>query len=138
MNLFEKIFGSKTPEEKYVKKYGDEGVEIIQNKISSAVELKRNGNFTEANEIYSNLDIQYPNNPVILKSWAKILICLGEYDSAITKYKEASKLYREIGSGEYWQCDDQINTIKNRFEDPQSFKEWVNILSGGNINDATI
>ena len=134
MSLFEEIFGKKTPEENYKEKYGENETQIIQDETFKAITLKREGNFKGANEIYIDLNNKFGSNPVILKSWAKILVCLGRYDNAIEKYQEASKLYREIGSGEYWQCDSQLNKIKNRHDNSQEFKGWVSAISGGSIS----
>jgi tetratricopeptide (TPR) repeat protein len=106
----------------------------IGDEIQIAVGLKRNGNFDEANNIYIDLNNNFPNEPMIIKSWAKIFVCLQEYDKAIDKYEIASKLYKNIGNPEYYQCDDQANKIKSRFNDPDSFKSWVSAISGGSID----
>jgi len=107
--------------------------ELILEKITQAVSLKRNGDFDKANSIYTGLDSKFPNDPIIHKSWAKILVCLGEYDNAIEKYKNASVLYKSIGNPEYYQCDDQMQKIVNRFENPEKFTSWVYAVSGGSI-----
>jgi len=113
-----------------------QNTEYILGKISEAVELKRNGEFDSANQIYINLDNEYPNNPIILKSWAKTLVCLGKYDYAIEKYQLAAQYYNELGNNEEsWQCKEQILEIKNRFINPEKFKNWVRGVSGGSISD---
>ena len=133
MGIFDDFFGTnnQNPEDKYIKKYGENNTDIINKEISKAINLKREGDFKGANSIYVELNNKYGSNPVILKSWAKILVCLSEYDEAIAKYEEASKLYSELGSGEYWQCDRQSAHIRSRHDDPQRFKEWVSAISGG-------
>ena len=108
---------------RYESKFGLEISKNIDNEISRAVQFKRAGDFNKANAIYIKLNNQYPNNPIVLKSWAKISVCLGNYNQAIEKYKCASKLYKELENGQYWQCDEQIKDIKNRFDDPERFKQ---------------
>ena len=110
--------------------------ERILDKISQAVDLKRKGKFNDANEIYSNLNSEHPENPVILKSWAKTLVCMGQYEDAIEKYQLAIKHFDEQGNeGESWQCNDQIMEIKNRFNNPEQFKNWVRAVSGGSVSN---
>ena len=72
---------------------------------------------------------------MIFKSWAKVLVCLGQYDEAIAKYYMAIKLFDEEGDeSESWQCNDQIKEIKNRFSNPTKFRQWVSAISGGSIS----
>jgi len=123
---------------KYESRFGLEISKKIDDEISIAVQFKRAGDFNKANDIYIKLNNQYPNNPIVLKSWAKISVCLGNYNQAIEKYKSASKLYKEFESGEYWQCDEQIKDIKNRYDDPELFKKWVYAVSGGSITNVSL
>lgn len=123
---------------KYESMFGLEISKKIDDEISRAVQFKRAGDFNKANDIYKKLNNQYPNNPIVLKSWAKISVCLGNYNQAIEKYKSASKLYKEFESGEYWQCDEQIKDIKNRYDDPELFKKWVYAVSGCSITNASL
>ena len=111
----------------------------ILKRISEAVGLKRQGKFEEARQIYENLDNSNPNNPIILKSWAKTLVCLRMYDLAGTYFmKAAIQFKKEFNEGSAWQCNDQFNTIQNRFEYPEDFKEYVFHTSGGIIKDAKL
>ena len=109
---------------------------IIQ--IQEAVKYKREGDFDKANAIYKSLNENSPNNPMILKSWAKIMVCSGNYNQATKLYQKSSDLYKKSGNGEYWQCDEQINDIKNRFDDPEKFKNWVRAVSGGSVTNASL
>lgn len=110
--------------------------EKILGQISQAVDLKRNGEFKSANKIYTNLNNEYPENPIILKSWAKTLVCMGQYDDAIEKYQLAVKHFdAQDNDGESLQCNDQIMGIKNRLNNPEQFKNWVRAVSGGSVSD---
>jgi len=106
---------------------------IILDKIQEAVELKRVGNFDDANSLYLDLNNKYTNNPIIIYSWAKILVCMQEYDKAVEKFTIASKLFQNIGNSQYYQSDEHIETIQNRFEDSENFKSWVSRISGGSV-----
>ena len=108
----------------------------ILDNISKAVSFKRIGDFVRANKIYINLHKEHPDNPIVLKSWAKTIVCLGKYDEAVQKYKMAIKYFDALGNtGESWQCNDQIKEIENRFNDPDQFKNWVSAVSGGSISE---
>ena len=110
---------------------------IVQG-IEQAVQFKRAGRFEEADALYRQLDQWTPEHPTVLKSWAKIQVCMGAYDEAVDLYQRASRHYRQMGSGEYWQCEDQINEINNRATNPAAFKDWVRAISGGVVRDAEI
>jgi tetratricopeptide (TPR) repeat protein len=108
----------------------------ILEKISEAVSLKREGKFEDANEVYRKLDQDNPNYPVILKSWAKTLICLGKYSLAESYMLRAAIGYNKNGDdGNAWQCNDQLSTIQNRFDDPDDFKSYVRGVSAGLITN---
>lgn len=72
----------------------DEILEVIY----QAVDLMRAGKFNQANKIYIDLDKANPNNPTILKSWAKIIVCLGDYTVAVDKYNQAITFYELQGN----------------------------------------
>ena len=108
----------------------------ILEKISEAVILKREGKFEDACEVYRKLDKANPNYPVILKSWAKTLICLGEYSLAESCMLRAAIGYDKNGDdGNAWQCNDQLSTIQNRLNDPVDFKSYVRGVSAGLITN---
>jgi hypothetical protein len=44
--------------------------------VDEAIKLKREGNYNEAYQVYQALDFQYPNNALLLFSWAKTIIAL--------------------------------------------------------------
>ena len=98
--------------------------------IETAIALKRSGDYHGANKIYSTLNEQYPNDPDILMSWAKIFICLGQYATAIDKYQIASRLFRASGRSDWMQCEAQITGINNRFNEPERFRDFVVVVSG--------
>jgi tetratricopeptide (TPR) repeat protein len=109
--------------------------ETLVQEILKGIELKRVGEFQRAISLYSQLNAKYPDTAMIFKSWAKVLVCLGQYDEAIAKYYMAIKLFDEEGDeSESWQCNDQIKEIKNRFSNPTKFRQWVSAISGGSIS----
>jgi hypothetical protein len=111
---------------------------MFQREIDNAIRLKRNGDFQGANQIYSTINEQCPNDPDIIMSWAKIFVCLGEYDTAIEKYKIASRLFRESGRDRWKLCDAQIMGINNRFNEPEKFKDFIVSVSGNSISRENI
>ena len=107
---------------------------MSQIEIDNAIRLKRSGDYQGANQIYSSLDKECPNDPDIIMSWAKIFICLGEYETAINKYQIASRLFQEAGRNDWMKCQAQISGIKNRFNEPELFKDFVVAVSGNSIS----
>ena len=73
--------------------------------MNEAVQLKRNGKFDEASDIYAELNIRFPDHPGILKSWAKISVCQFKYNQAIEKFETAIRLYEKFNNQqEIFQC----------------------------------
>lgn len=114
---------------------------IAQERIKDIVEVKRSGNFAKADEMYHKLEIDFFENihyfPLIYKSWAKIKVCLGEYDAAITMLKTASKDYLSMGQDlqiEHEQCEHHINMIASRNSDRSAFVQYVQSVSGGALS----
>ena len=113
----------------------DDVLEIIQN----LVQFKRLGKFEEASLGYSKLAMKEQNDshnyPYVLKSWAKVLICQGEYEKAIGYLEKAAILFKNSGNNtDTWQCTDQSRTIKNRQQDRKLFIEYVKAVSGGSLD----
>ena len=103
----------------------------LQDKVNKAVQHKRNGEFEKAHQIYLNLDNKFPNTPLVFKSWAKVLVCMGSYEDAISNFSLASDLYKKQGNeGESWQCDNHISKIRNRRIDLDNFINYMRALSG--------
>lgn len=103
----------------------------LTNKINEAVVHKRAGEYGKAVAVYSYLSNQFPKHPGILKSWAKILVCQNKYEDAILKFRKAASLYTELGNeSEVWQCNDQISTVKNRFNNQDDFIQYYRAVSG--------
>ena len=102
--------------------------------MDNAIRLKRNGDFHGANKIYNTLNEEYPNDPDIIMSWAKIFVCLGEYNNAIEKYQKASKLFRASDRNDWMNCEAQITGINNRLNEPERFKDFVVAVSGNSIS----
>lgn len=101
--------------------------------------LKRSGMHREADEGYRRLADQERyepwNYPHVLKAWAKVKLCLGEYREATRMMEEASVLFGEIGNtGAAWQCETQADTIRNRHVSSQEFVDYVRAASGGSID----
>ena len=111
---------------------------MYQYEIDKAINLKRSGDFDGANQIYIELNEKCPNDPDIIMSWAKIYICLGKYDIAIEKYKLASSLFQKFGRNNWMQCEAQVEGIKNRFNEPDRFKDFVVAVSGNSISRKNI
>jgi hypothetical protein len=106
--------------------------------INNLIALKRSGNFTEANKRYSKLyDREREdshNAPYISKSWAKVLLCLGEYERAESMLRTASTMFKlNKNEAESWQCVEQAQTIRNRNSNPKEFIEYVRAASGGSL-----
>ena len=123
MSFFSKLFNG----------HDDESQDAdIRQKISEAVALKRKGNFEDSKSIYNDLISKYPNDPRAYKSLGKVLVCMGQYDSAIKTFEFGAKLYEELGaSGEAWQCMDQAQTVQNRDIDPDDFYSYAMGCAGG-------
>jgi tetratricopeptide (TPR) repeat protein len=103
----------------------------LTNKINEAIVHKRAGEYGKAVAVYSDLSNQFPKHPGILKSWAKILVCQNKYEDAILKFRKAASLYAELGNeSEGWQCNDQISTVKNRFNNQGDFIQYYRAVSG--------
>lgn len=108
-----------------------DAINYISTRMNEAIQIKRNGMFHEASDIYSELNIRFPDHPGILKSWAKISVCQFKYNQAIEKFESAIKLYEEFNNQqEIFQCRDQISTINNRFNDPATFTQYYRAVSG--------
>lgn len=103
----------------------------IKKGIMEAVDKKREQKFEVADKIYSKLDKKYPDNADILKSWAKTIFCLGNYEKGIEVMYRASALFREANRyGESWQCNDQIKTIESRDINYDDFLDYMRSISG--------
>lgn len=101
--------------------------------------LKRSGLHSEADEGYRKLAEKERNEPWnyphVLKAWAKVKLCLGEYDEATTMMEVASALFQEIGNtADAWQCGIQANTIQSRFSNEPEFIGYVRAASGGSVD----
>jgi len=110
----------------------DDVLEIIKN----LVELKRQGKFEDANKGYSKLAEEEKNDthnyPYVLKSWAKVLLCQGEYDKTLEFLETATKLFQNNGNeADAWQCNDQAKIVRNRYKNRNEFIDYVKAVSGG-------
>ena len=128
-------------ENKYIRKqsYPNQTTDDVLDIIQNLVQLKRQGKFKEASDGYSELSEKEQNDshnyPYILKSWAKVLVCMGEYEKAIEYFEKAKILFKENdNTGESWQCGDQAITIKNRNKNRELFIDYVNAVSGGSLD----
>ena len=124
--------------DRLMKKYGLMLTDPLSDEIGKTVDLLKNGHFQKALKIWNNWNTAWPEVLFILKQLADILVCLEDYDNAIIKYKQASRLYEEDISGEFWDCEQPIYIIQNRFKNPQKFREWVNVISRGSIPNANL
>ena len=118
----------------YTNQPTDDVLEIIE----GIVKIKREGRFEEANKKYMELSIKEKddkhNYPYILKSWAKVLVCLGKYETAIEYFDNAAELFNNSGNKtDEWQCRDQSKKIRKRDEYRDEFIDYVRGVSGGQI-----
>ncbi len=107
--------------------------------IMGLVSKKRNGDYNAANDGYIILAEEEKddlhNYPYVLKSWAKVLVCIGSYDVAAEKMSLAAKLFNSHNNvAEAWQCNDQAQTIANRTRNRADFSDYVRGVSGGMID----
>lgn len=119
--------------------YPNQPTDDVLATIKDLVAKKRNGDFEAANHGYSILAEQEQNDlhnyPYVLKSWAKVLVCIGNYDIAEEKMSLAAKLFdSRNNSSEAWQCNDQVQTIENRTRNWADFCEYVLGVSGGMVD----
>lgn len=103
------------------------------------INLKRMGKHHEAEEGYKALAEREKDEPInyphVLKSWAKVKICLGEYEEAISMMKQASVLFKQIGNNtDAWQSKDQAETLINRHKNRDEFISYVQCASGGSVD----
>ena len=111
----------------------------VLREINELIALKRNGKFIEANRRYNILYNQEKedshNAPYVSKSWAKVLLCLGEYDRAESMMRTASTMFKLSGNDEEsWQCAEQAQTIRNRNSNSKDFIDYVRSASGGSLS----
>jgi hypothetical protein len=119
--------------------YQNQPTDDVLEIIKKLVEMKRSGGYEEANQRYTELAANEKNDnhnyPYILKSWAKVIICLGEYKLAIDTFRDAADLFQFSGNnGEAWQCRNHANTVKNRNEKREDFISYIQSVSGGSLN----
>lgn len=118
--------------------YPNQPTDDVLATINELINLKRQGKFEEAIKGYTKLAMEEnndPNNyPYILKSWAKVLICLGEYEKATNFFEEAALLFQNIGNDtDTWQCTNHAYKIKNRYKNRDGFINYVKVVSGGSL-----
>lgn len=101
----------------------------IQNKIDNAINYKRAGEFDKSIKIYEHLNNECPNDPIILKSWAKVLIASGNYDLGLEYLIKAKKLFEFL---DYKKDVEIIGVEPERYlvikDDIRSCEEFIDIL----------
>jgi CHAT domain-containing protein/predicted RNA binding protein YcfA (HicA-like mRNA interferase family)/tetratricopeptide (TPR) repeat protein len=98
--------------------------------IQAAVQLKRQGNYTLAYQNYQSLDTRYPNNPIVLSSWAKTAASQGSFEEAIRLFERAQSLYKEYGDeATWWQCGEHIKQLMEA-DDSAEFLSYMRAVSG--------
>jgi len=103
---------------------------LIRTKINEAVELKRDGNFSEAEKVLQKLNSEYSYHAGVVMSLGKIKACLQRYDEAESLLRQAFLLYDEYDMDDQaWQCSDQANTIAKRSSDRDSFIEYMRAVT---------
>lgn len=112
---------------------------VILDQIERAVILKRCGDYHLANNIYLSLNIIYPDNPIILKSWAKTLALDGYYDIAINLFFKASIIFKNSGFFDQleecnYHASKLIYFVSNYNPLNYDFKSYLISISGNNLN----
>jgi len=103
--------------------------EELDSNTDVAIQLKRNGDYSEAYRIYQALDFKYPNNALLLFSWAKTIIALEKYEEAKYVLEKAKKLYEELNNPEWWQCAEHLKQLTYS-KDSKEFQEYMRAVSG--------
>lgn len=102
---------------------------LLHQEIQSAIQLKRMGNYALAYQKYQVLDAQYPDNPVLLSSWAKTAASLGNFEEAIKLFEKAKSLFEKYGDEASWQCEEHIKQLLEA-EDSAPFRSYMRAISG--------
>ena len=85
----------------------------LQARVNVAAQHKRDGNFEEAERIYSKLFQEYPNNSILYKSRAKNYAVWGYFDKALADFNKAYQLAsNEFNSSEELQCSFHYSMMK--------------------------
>lgn len=122
-----------------IQSYPNQPTDDVLEEIRKIVELKRAGNFEIADDRYRILAQKEKddswNYPYVLKSWAKVHICLGNYDKAIALFVEAVRGFEKNDNDqETFQCNHHAMIIRNRNLDRDGFIEYVRSASGNALN----
>lgn len=108
----------------------------VAHEMQRLIDLKRVGRFEESLQGYRILaekENDHPlHYPLVLKGMAKVLVCLGRYEEAISTFEKACNHFRQInGQGEVMQCSSQASTVRERYTDKETFISYVRAASGG-------
>lgn len=95
-----------------------------------ATNHKRNSEFDKSIKIYQQLNIDYPNNPLIYRSWAKTLVASGNYDLALEYFIKAKNLAEFYGSIDP-NCEEYIMSLTREQRDSEKFNYFLQRISGG-------
>lgn len=122
-----------------VRSYPNQPSDLVLAEIELLIELKRNGEYLAADirylQLYEREKEDIFDVPYILKSWAKVVLCLGDYDRAIDFFNKAANGFLHNGNNDQaWQCNDQSLTIKNRNLNKEDFIDYVKSASGGSLS----
>lgn len=104
-------------------------VNLLPLEIQKAIQLKRQGNYTQAYQKYQELDNQYPDNPIVLSSWAKTAASIGNFAEAVSLFEMAQCLFEASGDASSWQCGEHIKTL-TKAEDSEQFRVYMQAVSG--------
>jgi len=102
---------------------------LLSLEIQKAIQLKRQGNYTQAYQKYQELDTQYPDNPIVLSSWAKTAASIGNFAEAVNLFERAQCLFEASGDASSWQCGEHIKTL-TKAEDSEEFRVYMRAVSG--------
>ncbi len=106
-------------------------IKDIQEKVNRAVHFKRDGKYERACKIYEKLETQLPNDPTILKSWAKVVALQGKYERAAEMFARAAVMFDKIDYPEQSEiCKSHFINLKKLDKNSAKFQMYLKAIKG--------